>query len=113
LEKAQHRLRIKDQFEGDGAHTVVVPLHLAPSCEIKEIASGIWALNSHGREFFLVSDGWISLIREGWVSPSYGVKEKAWIIEFSHGGPLKNLTIGIYLAEQAPNDPKAWLESFF
>jgi hypothetical protein len=112
LEKAQHRLRIKDQFEGDGAHTVVVPLHLAPSCEIKEIASGIWALNSHGREFFLVSDGWISLIREGWVSPSYGVKEKAWIIEFSHGGPLKNLTLGIYLAEQAPNDPKAWLESF-
>ena len=112
LNKAEHRLVIADRFEGAGVHSVRIPYHLAPGAHVTEAGPGLWRIKSGDGEFLLVSDGddaWVSALGEGWVSPSYGVKVKAPVLNFLLEGELKPLLVGLMPAQGAPKDPRAWL----
>ena len=54
-------------------------------------------------------EAWMSALGDGWVSPSYGVKVKAPVLNFIHQGPLRPLMVAIMPAEGAPDDPVQWL----
>ena len=115
LEKALHRLVVSDQFEGEGAHAVVIPFHFAPGCEIVEVTQNLWSLKTSEREFHLCtgnSGAWLWRVSSGWISPSYDKKIERSVLEFYSEGQLEKLTIGIYPTEHAPDDPTAWINSF-
>ena len=112
LDKADHRLLIADRFEGADDHSVRIPYHLAPGVRVEETSPGLWRLEAGGQGFLLASHGdgaWTGLLGEGWVSPSYGVKTKAPVLNFINQGPLRPLMVAIMPAEGAPDDPVAWL----
>jgi hypothetical protein len=115
LEKATHRLFIQDSFDGEGTHSIRIPLHFSPGCQILELGPTNWLLKIQNQEFNLICSDtvdWTASIRTGWVSPSYGVKIENNVIEFSHEGALTILAIGLYPAEQAPDDPQRWLKEY-
>jgi hypothetical protein len=112
LDKTAHRVVIADRFEGVGEHGVRVPYHFAPGVEAARDGPGRWRLRAGGREFVLVSDGgedWTETLGDGWVSPSYGVKQAAQVLNFFRHGALKPLAVAIMPADGAPGDPAAWL----
>jgi hypothetical protein len=116
LEKAEHRFIVRDEFQGDGEHSVMVPLHFAPGCEVFKVSKNTWSIKSQGKMFYLLSGGsvnWLSSLRTAWISPSYGVKLQSSVIKFTWNGSLEVLTIGIYPEEQAPEDPQLWLKNYF
>lgn len=113
LEKGAHRLFVADRFEGSGRHSVRIPYHLAPGVTVAEAGPGLWRIESGDGKFLLVSaggDAWMSTLGEGWVSPSYGVKLKAPVLNFLLEGELKPLLVGLMPAQGAPKDPQGWLE---
>jgi hypothetical protein len=80
LEHDRHALTIEDVIEGQGTHTVTIPLHLAPGVEARVEVPGEVVLSAAGKEFTLSwsSPGtWAFEIGEGRISPSYGVVEPA------------------------------------
>ena len=112
LEKNHHRLAICDEFEGAGVHQVTIPFHLSPDCEVAEIETGRWLIKVSDNEFVLtynIDADWQVNNRKGWISPSYGVKLERPVIEFQRSGALSSLRVGIYPAEQAPDNPQDWL----
>lgn len=112
LDKAVHRLLIADNFEGAGEHAVRIPYHLALGVVIEEQGSGIWTLRSGEEDFLLVCDGgddWKASLGEGWVSPSYGIKHPAQVLNFVRQGPLMPLAVALMPALGAPEDPLVWL----
>ncbi|MDP6258722.1 MAG: heparinase II/III family protein, partial [Rhodospirillales bacterium] len=112
LEKNHHRLAICDEFEGAGVHQVTIPFHLSPDCEVAEIETGRWLIKVSDNEFVLtynIDADWQVNNRKGWISPSYGVKLERPVIEFQRSGALSSLRVGIYPAEQAPDNPQNWL----
>ncbi len=112
LDKADHRLLIVDRFEGADDHSVRIPYHLAPGLYVAEVGPGLWRIKSGDGIFLLASagdDAWMSALGDGWVSPSYGVKVKAPVLNFIHQGPLRPLMVAIMPAEGAPKDPVQWL----
>lgn len=115
LEKDTHRLIVADRFEGRGEHSVRIPYHFALGVEIKEAESGIWRLKTAGPDFLLVQgsgndgDAWTAMAGDGWISTSYGVKEKGAVLNFVCEGPLQPLSVGILPADGAPDDPQGWL----
>ena len=115
LERNYHRLIVKDEFEGEGFHSIIVPFHLAPNCEVDQIGTMTWALHSNGKSFNLMASGttnWFNNLIVGAISPSYGVLLESNVIKFSNEGPLETLIIGIYPAEHAPKNPDRWLKSY-
>ncbi len=115
LEKNYHRLIICDEFDGTGEHQVKIPYHFSPDCEIDEIESGKWLIKTFDRKFELVCHGdgeWQGSVRSGWMSPSYGVKLERPVLEFQCSGSLSSLSVGIYPAEQAPEDSQSWLAGY-
>ena len=112
LDKVGHRLVIADRFEGTGEHAVRIPYHLALGVEIEPRGPGIWKLRAGEIDFLLVSDGgdaWKATLGEGWVSPSYGIKHPAQVLNFVHQGPLTPLAVALMPADGAPEDPVKWL----
>ncbi|MBT7941755.1 MAG: alginate lyase family protein [Alphaproteobacteria bacterium] len=112
LDKINHRLVIADHFEGGGDHGVRVPYHFPPGIDAAEETPGLWRLTADGEEFLLVCNGgedWTATLGDGWVSPSYGVKHPAKVLNFFRHGPLLPLAVAILPAEDAPDDPLAWL----
>ncbi|MCH7936344.1 MAG: alginate lyase family protein [Proteobacteria bacterium] len=112
LDKLGHRLVIADRFEGTGEHAVRIPYHLALGVEIEEKGRGIWKLRAGEIDFLLVSDGgdaWKASLGEGWVSPSYGIKHPARVLNFVHQGALAPLAVALMPAEGVPDDPVNWL----
>ena len=115
LERNYHRLIVKDEFEGEDFHSIMVPLHLAPNCEVDQIGPMTWTVQSNGKSFNLIASGtinWVNDLIVGAISPSYGVLLESNIIKFSNEGPLETLIIGIYPAEHAPKNPDRWLKSY-
>tara|TARA_B100000315_G_scaffold260363_1_gene321159 strand:- start:4512 stop:6566 length:2055 start_codon:yes stop_codon:yes gene_type:complete len=115
LEKNNHRLIVGDTFDGAGDHQITIPFHFSPDCELSENEAGKWIIKTLENEFELIFRGdgdWRANIRTSWISPSYGVKLERPVLEFQRHGALSSLTVGIYPAEQAPDDPQAWLVSF-
>ncbi len=120
LDKTRHSLVVIDRFEGEGEHAVRIPYHLAPGVDPIEEERGQWRLKAGGREFLLVFDngeaggedengGWAVSLGEGWVSPSYGVKHPAKVLNFIHQGALAPLAVAVMPADAAPDDPQVWL----
>jgi len=116
LDKENHRLLIADRFEGpgdnEGHHSVRVPYHFPPGVEVEANGANQWTLSAGGKKFLLAADGgehWTAAMGEGWVSPSYGIKKKAPVLNFLSSGALEPLLIGIMPADNAPDDPQGWL----
>ena len=112
LEKATHRLLVVDHFEGGGDHEIRVPYHLHPSIRVESVGPGLWKLSAGERDFVLAfqhSDAWTSALGDGWVSPSYGVKHPAPVLNFIRQGPLEPLAVALMPANGAPADPHQWL----
>lgn len=112
LDKAEHRLLIVDRFEGSDDHSARIPYHLAPGLYVAEVGPGLWRIKSGDAVFLLVSDGgdaWMAALGDGWVSPGYGVKIKAPVINFINQGPLRPLRVAIMPASGAPDNPVQWL----
>ena len=112
LDKLGHRLVIADRFEGSGEHAVRIPYHLALGVGIESRGRGIWKLRAGEIDFLLVSDGgdaWNVSLGEGWVSPSYGVKHPAQVLNFIHQGTLVPLSVALMPALGAPENPVKWL----
>lgn len=112
LDKANHRLVIADRFEGTGEHALRIPYHLALGVGIEPRAPGIWKLRAGEIDFLLVSvagDAWIASLGEGWVSPTYGIKHPARVLNFVHQGALAPLAVAFMPADGAPEDPVTWL----
>ena len=115
LERNHHRLIVRDEFKGEGLHSIKIPLHLAAGCKVKQIGPTTWALDSNGKNFNLIAGGttnWAVDFVLGRVSPSYGVILEGNVIEFVNEGPLETLIIGIYPETNTPENPERWLESY-
>jgi len=113
LDKQNHRLLIADRFEASGHHSVRIPYHLAAGTEVEINGPNQWTITAGGKKFLLVSNGgknWNAALGEGWVSPSYGIKKKAPVLNFISGAVLEPLLVGIMPAENAPGDIKSWLQ---
>jgi hypothetical protein len=52
---------------------------------------------------------WTAALGDGWVSPRYGVKEKARVLNFIRRGSLASLAVGLMPMDAAPADSQAWL----
>ncbi|MEE8352744.1 MAG: alginate lyase family protein, partial [Rhodospirillales bacterium] len=112
LDKENHRLLVADSFEGDSHHSVRIPYHFSPDVGVEETGANQWTLSAAGKKFLLVlnaSEHWTAAIGEGWVSPSYGIKIKASVLNFLSNGALEPLLVGIMPADNAANDPQGWL----
>jgi len=116
LDKAHHRLVVVDRFEGEGEQSIRIPYHLALGVEAIEEEPGQWRLKAGDREFLLVFDAggegtgaWTAALGDGWVSPSYGVKHPAQVLNFIRRGPLLPLSLALMPADAAPDDPAQWL----
>jgi hypothetical protein len=120
LDKTSHRIAVIDSFEGSGEHGVRIPYHLALGVDAIEEGpregQGQWRLKAGGRDFLLVADmgeNWTSSLGDGWVSPSYGVKHPAKVLNFIRRGPMLPLAVAIMPAGMdaggAPDDPLQWL----
>ena len=71
-----HALYIKDEFEGEGMHDVLIPLHLSPGVDVSEIKGNELMLNAgqrHFRVWWPADSGYAVSVENGRVSPSYGV----------------------------------------
>ena len=112
LEKAGHRLLVVDDFEGGGSHGIRIPYHFHPGVEPEPAGPGLWKLRAGDRDFLLASDGegWSSALGDGWVSPSYGVKHPARVLNFMLDGPPRPLAVALMPADGAPDDPLAWIK---
>ena len=95
LDFAVHGLFIQDRFEGDGEHTVTVPMHLAPGVDVVDIGSDELFLIAGSKRFRLwwrADSGYVVDVESGRVSPSYGVltdiKKLVWRREADILGPL-------------------------
>lgn len=92
LDPDAHVLAIADELLGEGEHEVRVPFQLAPGVEPASVESGRAELEASGRRFVLAwSDGWSGKLEEGWVSPSYGVKQAAPRLVLVRRGRLEPL----------------------
>lgn len=74
LDRARSQLLVSDAFEGEGAHEISVPLHLAPGVLASDAGEGVQHLSAGNREFELHwwGEGFKLSHEEGRVSPSYG-----------------------------------------
>jgi hypothetical protein len=112
LDKKHHRLAVIDRFEGTGEHVIRVPYHLAPGIAAAEEAPGRWRLRTEAGEFLLVfldPGQWTAALGDGWVSPRYGVKQQAGVLNFIRDGALATLAVGLLPAADAPADLGRWL----
>ncbi|MDA0306054.1 MAG: alginate lyase family protein [Proteobacteria bacterium] len=113
LDKKNHRLLVADRFEREGRHSARIPYHFSPDVEVEETGPNQWTLSAGGKKFLLVSNGgdhWTAAMGEGWVSPSYGIKKKAPVLNFLLSGALQPLLVGIMPADNIPDNIQEWLE---
>lgn len=92
LHHAEHRLVVRDRFEGAGQHLFEVPFHLAPGVEAAVLAAGVVELRVAHRCFRLdwgPIDAWELEVNTGRVSPSYGVAQRILRLLFRREGPLE------------------------
>ena len=116
LYKRHHRLVVVDAFEtagpDDTGHHIRVPFHLAPGVAVEAAGAGVWRLATPAGTFLLAAldvEAWSAAVGDGWVSPRYGVKVPAKVVNFIRDGALKPLAVALLPAAGAPDDPRRWL----
>lgn len=112
LDKNRNRLAVLDVIEAGGEHHVTVPFNLAPgvSAEPAPGERGL-VLKTGGKEFMFVwadNARWNCELKEGWFSPSYGVKQKIVRVELSSRGPIPPLTTVMAPHGADPEELLAW-----
>jgi uncharacterized heparinase superfamily protein len=113
LDKSRHALVVADAFEGEGAHAVSIPYHLAPGVEADRMDDGSWRLRRDGAVFLMATTArgkWTSALEDGWCSPSYGVKRPIKVLRFEREGPLAPLSAAIVPAGSAGAVSPAWFD---
>jgi len=120
LHKRTHRLVVVDAFAGaapdvgssDGDRHLRVPYHFAPGVAVEAAGPGVWRLATPNGAFLLVAgdmDLWTAALGDGWVSPRYGVKARAKVLNFIRDGRPMPLAVALMPADGAPADVRAWL----
>jgi hypothetical protein len=105
LNRRTHRLVVVDDFVGEGYHTVVIPLHLAPNVSISQVTDGAALLTKHDCSFILRwsrSEQWQFHQVPARQAPSYGVAVPIICLRWSRTGPLESFRMEIY-----PTNPNA------
>lgn len=98
LEHGRHRLLIRDWFQGEGSHTVEIPLHLHPSVHPEVMDGGAVALLAEKKRFEVKWDraeDWTFSVEPARISMSYGVVSKSAKLLWRREGPLVPLTVTI------------------
>jgi hypothetical protein len=93
-----HRLRILDEFEGEGEHLVEIPLHLAVGVEVLEIQPAQLMLTVKGKTFSVTwssASDWTMEVLKGRISPSYGVTQPTSILRWRRHGTLAPLAVEV------------------
>jgi len=86
LDNRAHILIVRDEFEGEDAHDVEVPLHLAPGVAVVKTQTGQLQLQAGEKLFELrwsEVQQWNLVVGEGRVSPSYGVTTRVVRLSFT------------------------------
>jgi hypothetical protein len=98
LDKVRHRLTVRDEFAGDGEHTVAVRIHFATGAMLIPATPDRWTVGTAGRTFEIALDapGWTARATTSWESPRYGVKSERFVLELTRSGTLAPLTLEIY-----------------
>ncbi len=112
LDKLTHGLLIADRFEGEGSHDAFIPYHFAPGFAVSPDKDQQWRVASSEAAFIvyvLEAGDWTAEVGEGWVSPSYGLKEARQKLMFDRQGELKPLTIAIWPEAHVPADKEGWI----
>ena len=115
MDKSQHILVCKDEFEGNGEHLIKIPFRFDPKCNIRELEPHLWTIETNGKIYRLIASGtinWDAQIQKSLISPSYGLLEECQVIEFSHVGETQALVVGIYPEKYSPPNAEIWLKKF-
>ena len=113
LDPRAHRLAVFDELRGDGVHELVVPYHMAAGVLVERSGPGRFTIRARGRAFVIAWDPpseWSSRTIPGWVSPSYGRRERASVIEFVRAGELRPLLV-VCVPEAAADRGLEWARS--
>jgi hypothetical protein len=111
LDKRLHRLLVRDDFDGAGDHAVRIPYHIDESARLSQLDTGVVRVEADGRGFELHWSGddlWHVAVRDGWVSPSYGVKRPAQVLELTRAGPLAPVSVVIAPAGSDRDELLGW-----
>jgi hypothetical protein len=113
LNKLTHGLLVADRFDGEGRHDTLIPYHFAPGFALSPDKDQQWRVVSAAAAFIvyvLEAGDWMAEVGEGWVSPSYGLKEARQKLMFGRQGELKPLTIAIWPEAYVPADKESWIK---
>jgi hypothetical protein len=91
FDKGRHYWIVRDQLSGRGVHTLEWFFHFNAGIPIQVSHDGIVTQCQEGANLFLHVSGDTKLHmrrEEGWVSPSYGVKHEAHVVQYSYTGEL-------------------------
>lgn len=90
LDHVHNSLAIEDRFDGEGSHSIIVPLHLDPAVSVESFEQGRAVVSVKGKQFALTWDGagWSAVVEPSRVAPSYGVVLPSQRVRWTYQGPL-------------------------
>ena len=97
LDKRKHRLSLRDDFEGEGEHELVLRLHFASGAELTPGERGRWRVRTGGKDFEIAIEtpGWQARATTSDESVRYGVRTERPVLELARSGPLAPLAVTI------------------
>jgi hypothetical protein len=98
LRPSTHELTVRDEFSGDGVHSVRIPVHLAPGISVEREGRSRLTLKSTRRQFqaeWRSGGAWELAIESGSISPTYGVLLPALNLVWSSKSKIQDLWMEI------------------
>ncbi len=100
LDVEQHLLLVLDEVDAGAAHELSARFTLAARARLN-VGQDRAAIVVAGRRFDVRWSGWATSAESGWVSPSYGVRQAAPVLEFRASGVGGPLVVGFAPAGDA------------
>ncbi len=105
------KLRVTDRFDGEGVHSLQVPLQLAVGWRLVE-SVGAAAVFTHGSGVVLrvewdPESSWKVAVTDGDVATSYGVRSRAPRLEWSRHGAVSGVSLSMNLEVLTQDDRQA------